>query len=321
MTKEEASTLLDFLAYITQNFGKKVIWCPLIQSEQGLGKSIIGTIMINAVFGIENAGTVDSNVVNSPQTSWATTGVFKVIEELKLAGHNRYEVINRLKPFITNPTVLRVEKYEASTEVPNFTNFIAFTNFKDALPLTDADRRWWIVYSKLRSLDQLEKLTGKKRDEYFKPLHELAHSAEYGAEFHKWLLEYEISENFNPNFAPESTAKKAMVATEESSIAFLSELRHLLEAGYKGVNRDVVSTKQLKRVMDDSALWDYEIPSDKMISSLLKRLNFTKVATRVYYEGEHHYIWSQFADEQKAIEAFKASMEQGEDADIFDFLD
>ena len=321
MSKGEADILLDWLAYTAQNFGKKVLWTPLIQSAEGLGKSIIGNVMINHVFGKANSGTVDSNVVVSPQTSWATHGVFKVLEEIKLAGHNRYEVLNQLKPFITNDTVSRVEKYESSVEVRNFTNFIAFTNFKDAIPVTADDRRWWVVFSKQNSINELEFETKQNRFDYFKPLHDLARpDSKYGCEFLKYLLERNI-ENFNPNFPPESIHKDRMRATEDSKVSYLTELETVIENTYKGVTPDVLSTAQLKLAIQNSDFEGGSISSLEL-PALLRRLNFTKFPKKIKADGFVHNVWFKKAglSDNDVRELFHESMKLDEN-DMFDDLD
>jgi len=318
MSKDEAKILLSWLAWSAQNFGSKILWTPLIQSEEGLGKSIIGNVMINHVFGASNSGTVDSNVVVSPQTSWATNGVLRVLEEIKLAGHNRFEVLNQLKPFITNDTVSRVEKYEASSEVRNYTNFLAFTNFKDAIPVTGGDRRWWVVFARLNSLEELEKEVGMGRDEYFTPLHELVgKTSPYGAEFYKYLLEYDV-EGFRPNFAPASLHKERMIATEDSKTNHLSELRDLIAIRSKGVIPEVLSTRQLKKLMTGEK-WDgAPIPSAD-ITTLLRKLGYTRFPKTLKSEKEVHNLW--FSKAGMSDEQVRSTFHESMKLDISDGFD
>ena len=288
ITDGEAEILLDWLAYQAQNFGTKLLWTPLIQSAEGLGKSLIGNAMINNVFGEGNSGTVDSNVVVGPNTSWASKGVFQVLEEIKLAGHNRFEVLNQLKPFITNKTVSRTEKYEVSAEVRNYCNFIALTNFKDAIPVSADDRRWWVVFAKVNTIDDLETLTGENRRDYFEPLHQLA-NGKCGDQFHKWMLERDLSK-FNPNFPPESIHKARMIATEESKTQNLSDLRELIHATSKGVTKEVVSSKELRKLTQSPA-WEHESLDYNEIVKLLRALGYSKFPDKIKKDGELHSVW------------------------------
>ena len=59
----------------------------------------------------------------------------------------RMEVANRLKPAITDEYLCIRPMYGRSYTVPNWLNFISFTNHDDALPVERDDRRWMILFS------------------------------------------------------------------------------------------------------------------------------------------------------------------------------
>lgn len=243
--ENNAEIFLDFLAYITQNPGKKVLWAPLIQSSEGLGKSVIGQLMINHIFGHLHSGVVDVLAVTDKNNSWATSKMLRILEEIKLSGHNRYEILNYLKPIITNAKITRVEKFEVSREVNNTCNFIAFTNFKDALPMTETDRRWWIVFSPIKNLAHLERVTKVKKEEYFKDIYKLCEiDSAYGSEFKRYLLERVISPNFSPNFPPLSDDKSEAIDLERLKIELLEELEQIIKFVYKE-NKAVINMNKL----------------------------------------------------------------------------
>lgn len=245
--EDEANIFLDFLSYITQNLGKKVIWVPLLQSAEGIGKSIIGTVMVNHILGEANAGTIDPIAIIDTNNSWATGKMLRILEELKLnTGNTRYDVINNFKPLITNLKITRKEKFEVTSEVKNTCNFIAFTNHLDGIPHIENDRRWWIVHSKLKSIEDLEEISGKDRDSYFKPLHKFASKdCEYGAEFKKFLLDRQISSNFNPNFPPISKHKAKLLAIENAKITNFDEVIILFNCLYGDDTPKVVNMAAL----------------------------------------------------------------------------
>lgn len=322
MSDYEASTLLDWMAYGVQNKGKKILWVPLIQSVEGLGKSAIGDLLINHCYGKTNAGTADPTMVTSDQTAWATDKMLRVIEELRLSGHSRFEVADKLKTFVTNSIVARSEKYERSANVPNYCNFIALTNHKDAVPVDKDSRRWWIVYSRQPSMSALEAEVGMKKADYFAPIWELANSDSiYGAEFNKWMMERDVS-HFEPSFAPESIHKERMIATEDTKVEYLSELRSLIDIGSKGVSGEILSTKCLRLAMQ-SEHWDGDIPNEHTVASLLRRLGYSRHAKKLYYEGIMHTVWykneGMTANEIK--EAFDRVMELEDVLSDFDVIE
>ena len=284
---EEAETLLDFLAYITQNPGKKVLWVPLIQSVEGIGKSVIGSLLINHVFGKQNAGVVDSIIIADSNNSWASSKMLRVLEEIKLSGHNRYEVLNNLKPLITNTTITRKEKFEVSSEVRNTCNFIAFTNYKDALPVDENDRRWWLVFSPLNSLEDLEELSGIKRQEYFAPLHKLARNdSPYGTEFKTFLLERDLS-SFNPNFPPESIHKEELAEIERGKLQGIDEVQDLITITYKEDQPPVINLKLIREASematnDEGRRITPRGINTKEVRSILQKLGYKPVIKKDY---------------------------------------
>ncbi|GAH30468.1 unnamed protein product, partial [marine sediment metagenome] len=68
-----------------------------------------------------------------------------VIEEIMTVG--RLDVMNRLKPVITDDTLRIEEKYGCAYTIENRMNLICFTNHSDALKLENGDRRWFVVSS------------------------------------------------------------------------------------------------------------------------------------------------------------------------------
>ena len=56
-----------------------------------------------------------------------------------------------LKPFITNSMIQIEEKGRDHRTVPNFTNYLLLTNYKDALPITNDDRRFCVMYGRIQN--------------------------------------------------------------------------------------------------------------------------------------------------------------------------
>lgn len=290
-SESEAETLLDWMAYAAQNPGKKILWVPLIQSVEGVGKSLIGNLLIHHVFGPQNAGVVDSVIIAEKNNSWASSKMLRVLEEIKLSGHNRYEVLNQLKPLITNHTITRVEKFEISSEVRNTCNFLAFTNYKDALPIDEHDRRWWLVFSPIQSLDHLEQVVGMSRQEYFEPLHTLAQKdSPYGTEFKTYLLERDTS-NFNPNFPPESKHKEELAEIERGKIFGIDEVQDLINYVYNDDMPRVINMK-LIREASEMAIDKHghritpKPVNPKEIRAVLKKLGYKNVTKREFADAD-----------------------------------
>ena len=291
MSNDEAEILLDWMAYAAQNPGKKILWVPLIQSVEGVGKSLIGNLLINHVFGKANAGVVDSVIIADKNNSWSSSKMLRILEEIKLSGHNRYEVLNQLKPLITNPTITRVEKFEVSSEVRNTCNFIAFTNFKDALPIDEHHRRWWLVFSPIESLNDLERVVGINRQDYFQPLHHLSKpDSPYGSEFRTYLLERNV-DNFNPNFPPESKHKEELAEIERSKLIGIDEVQDLISFVYKDdqpkvINMTLIREASEQAINDNGKRITPKGVNPKEIRSVLKKLGYRNINKREYANAD-----------------------------------
>jgi len=147
----ERSYALDYLAMIVQNPARKVNYALLVRGAQGTGKSWIGRIMTE-IIGTPNVVFPSNDEVLSNWTVWTEGSSLAVIEELMARG--RLDMANRLKPIITEPTLRIEEKKRSIYTIPNHLNLIAFTNHEDALPIEAGDRRWLVISSAMKPMDQ-----------------------------------------------------------------------------------------------------------------------------------------------------------------------
>ena len=141
---EEARIVLDYLAYQVQHPGKKVHWALLIQGTQGNGKSYLGYVM-RLVLGPHNVRNVQSDTLHETFTGWLRNRQFIVVEELMARG--RMELMNKLKPMITEPWVTIREMYKPVYEQKNRFNFLFLTNHPDPIVIDDSDRRYCVLHS------------------------------------------------------------------------------------------------------------------------------------------------------------------------------
>ena len=228
-TDEHSHIFTQWLAHQVQYKGRQVLWSPVIQSIQGVGKSFFGELL-RICLGDTNVGTVSPTQVTNNFNGWATNVVVNVLEELRVKGHNRYDVVNSLKPLITDRMIQINDKGVKQYMTYNTTNYMCFTNYKDSLPLSEDDRRWWVIFVPIQSLDDLKNYVGETAETYFPKLFNAIRS--YGSEVRKWLLEYNITDEFlNTKQAPMTEHKRIMIANEETSFEGLEEIKELIEAG------------------------------------------------------------------------------------------
>lgn len=308
-TDETANILTQWLAHQVQHPGRQVLWAPVVQSIQGLGKTFFGELL-RACLGDRNVGTVSPNQVVSEFNGWATNVVVNMLEELRVKGHNRYEVVNALKPLISDRIIQINDKGVKHHMIYNTTNYMCFTNYKDSLPLDEDDRRWWVIFAPIQSLKDLRQFVGEDVVSYFPKLFEAIQKN--GQEVRKWLLEYEISADFmNTKQAPMTQDKLSMIATEDASFEGLFEIKELIKIGGKYFNEEAISSVDLF----DALLFKHpelEVQTTKR-NILLKKLGYMILPKPINVDGKARRIWSKTQIPNKEVRALL--LQQSSDVD------
>ena len=211
----ERTYFLDYLAFCAKFPGRKIRWAPVLKGVEGDGKSAFLKLM-GLVLGNSNVRVLaNSTVESSDFTSWRAGQCFTGIEEVKLHGHNRYDVFNKLKEAISNDMIEIHPKGKDPYTVPNTTNYLLLTNFDDGIPVNDNDRRCMFLRSPFLTKEQLLECLRARGFEsieaYFKVVFDEAINAHAGA-LRRWLVERELSKDFNPNGrAPDTEARELIV--------------------------------------------------------------------------------------------------------------
>jgi hypothetical protein len=212
--------LLSWLAHSIQNPGGKIRWAPLIQGVPGCGKTALGALYAKAV-GPQNVLFADADAVKRQWTEWAAGYQLVIIEEVRFVGESRHEIMNRLKPLITNDDVMIQQRHKDAYSVPNVTNYMLLTNHRDALILDEDDRRYFVLESRIQRKEQLAQLP----DGYFQRLFSLDSGA-----VRAWFLQYEISPRFSVDGPAPGTCYRNALASRSDSPE-VAEIRHLISAG------------------------------------------------------------------------------------------
>lgn len=292
--QEVYGMLLAWMAFNVQNPGIKVRWAPILKGVQGDGKSLITSVMA-AAMGERNVSSVGPSVVMNTGgfTDWAHGACVIGMEELKMDGKQRYAMANAFKDNVTNSRVTINRKGKGLLPIINISNFIAYTNFVDAVPLEDNDRRWFVIFSPYRSaldaaiangvltVDDL----GNLFDKVFLTV------KDHPGQIRKWLLEMPVPDWFKPNgHAPDTPEKQAMRLSgqdEDHAIA-----RQVIATGAFGVSEEVLSSACLTKAMRAVCLQDgIEIPQAKVLHKMIGDLGFSSCGS-IKWRGTVHRVWS-----------------------------
>ena len=285
--ERERQILLDWMAYVYQNPGSRINWALLLQGSQGVGK----TYFINVLQYLmgSNVTNLDPQAINGRFTGWAHGSVVIGVEEIRVAGENRFQALDRMKPFITNDTVQIEEKGRDHRTVPNFSSYMLLTNHLDAIPLTAGDRRYAVIFSRIQSEPQLyRELGGEKGAEaYFDRL--FSESKRRADALARWLHDYKISDAFSPKGrAPDTDARQQMMDVS------VSGERTEIEDAVAALECDVIndSVIDLTWLNEQAKLEGYVLPKTRAITAILLEIGYRQVPSRrIKVDGKHHYIW------------------------------
>ena len=169
-----AAILVAFLALVIQREGR-VHWCPLLVGPDGCGKTIVAKMM-KGILG-RNATHIDApSVMTSQFNDFAAGHEFAALEEVKSsdrANDNGAEVLDKMKPLITNEHVTWHRKGKAAFLIENMQTYFASTNHVAALKLTSDDRRWCPLRARFGSKVEYEADLESRggASDYFTALH------------------------------------------------------------------------------------------------------------------------------------------------------
>ncbi|MGK8893725.1 primase-helicase family protein [Burkholderia gladioli] len=259
----------------------------LVKGVQGDGKTIVFSDLMTAIMGPENVGLIANKEMSSDFSGWAVGRALRVVEELKAPGHNRHDMLNSVKPNITNSTVRVVRKGQDGFDALNTTNYVCLTNYEDALPLDDTDRRWWVIFSPFTDIAQLREQVGDLTA-YFDALG--AAIREHGDELRKYFLECELDARVHHHMRAPATEGRARMIQAENQLAGGDYLDgYITSGGEYGISADIVASSELRRCLLRDM--DEGVPQSTKIKRLLQSRGFHQCVKVIKWMGAAHRIY------------------------------
>lgn len=301
-SREEKRMLLDWLSWVAQNPGRHANYGVLLQGVQGDGKTFFAEMM-RAVMGPSNVSMLNAHILQSDFTDWAEGQCLACIEEVRLINEkNKYEIINRVKPFITNNIIEIHPKGKTVRNIKNTTSYLLFTNYRDALPIDDNDRRYLILFSRWQRKEAINSFK-RKNPNYYTDLY--AAIEQSAGAIRQWLLQHEQTDDFNPmGDAPETEARRFMV--RQAKPEFIQQVDDIIdEDKLVEVSEDIIDVTYLCDYMVSVGL---DFPPPKTLTSMLQRDGYDMLGRFNMGNGERRRYWS------KRPELFR--MGNGRDAQV-----
>lgn len=302
---DDAKIVLTWMQCVARNPGKKIPWAPVIQGGEGNGKTLLSDVLKHAV-GYEYYHLLRPTQIGKEQNGWLSRKFLVVCEEIHTEG--RRELLDTLKPLVSNEdTEIRDMGITGITQ-RNFANFIFYTNFKDAIPVTLDSRRYAIFYTAQQSVEDLKR--DGMTEEYFIWIRDWIKNG--GQEIiNDFLINHPIvASEYIKYRAPQTTSTQE--AIEESLTAFQEAVleavnlqtvipmngSNVIINGATGFKNGWIDTAYLK----NTELFDlHSLPrSPKAINQRLKELGYSKICRSsrrtyngiqrtLYYKGDRNF--------------------------------
>ena len=280
--------ILQWMAWQVQNTGKLIKWLPLIIGCLGDGKSALFNLVAAAI-GHRNTKIATNDSLCSGNQPWGYGCAVTSIEELKADPKISRKIYNDLKIYISEQRVPITDKYVKEETMRNTINYIAFSNYSNAIAISRGDRRWFVLHTRHFGLNGVTLRTQTDMKDHFDDLMDVINHDKYHAAVHWALKELPISPEFSITIgrAPITQFAEEMVneTASENELILQSYLENAREPGGTTL---LLDNSHGFRVRDfyDLLPTNYfsgfdKKPSDKIIGRWLRNLGY-ECKTRRY---------------------------------------
>jgi hypothetical protein len=284
----DQKVLLDYLAHNAKYPGHKIPWAPVIQSAEGAGKGVLKLIMSH-VMGRSYTyfpKAKDLSDSGAKFNAWMRNKLFILADEIKV--DDRADLIEVLKPMISEEIIEVQGKGRDQELEDNFSNWLFFSNWKNAIPVNKNGRRFSIFFSPIQTAQDL--LDRGMDDYYFKCLYDwLKGEGNYplgAAVVADYLLNYPIERGVIPMRAPDTSSMSEAVDLSRGPIErMIAEAVEDQLPGFRG--GWVSATAVINRVKLTNAVRGGNV-GGQMVATVLEAMGYTARgrAPRPYFQED-----------------------------------
>lgn len=236
--ESDRKIFFDYIAHCVKYPGYKIPWAVMLQSAEGIGKTVFFEVMQHALGDMYVYSPKAPELVKSGSTfnAWQRGKLLIVVNEIKI--DERRELIEILKPMITDNRVEIQSKGVDQDMEDNPANWLFFSNYKDAIPISANGRRYAVFYSALQSKNDI--FANGMDEQYFNRLWNWLRN-EGGLEFvTHWLKNYPIEKGAIPVRAPETSSHDEALRISRSPLEIV--ISECIADGVAGFRNGFVST-------------------------------------------------------------------------------
>lgn len=248
--ESDRAIMLAWMAAMVQYPGVKFQWAPVLQGCEGNGKTMLLSVVRYAV-GEHYTFSPRASGLTSQFDGYQQFKVFILVEEVHMQG--RREVLDDLKPKITNVTIQIEAKGQDQKMILNVANWAFCTNHKDAVLKSKGDRRYAVFFTAQQQVEDIAR-DGMGGD-YFPQMYEWLRAGGYAA-MAAFLEAYPIPAHLNPagacHRAPVTSS--TVEAIEHSRGSVEDEILEAGQDGTKGFCGGWISFSALSALMKDRGI-------------------------------------------------------------------
>lgn len=207
---------MDYLAHVVKYPGYKVPWAPMLQSLPGAGKNLIKEVVEHAIGDPYIYYPKASELVStgSKFNGWMRDKLIIWVDEIRV--DERRDLVEVLKPMITE-TQLEIEgKGQDQRKEDNWANWLFFSNYKNAIPIDDKERRYAIFYLAIQTMADL--ISRGMNDAYFDHLYAWMQNGGGKEIMAEYLLSYPIERGSLPMRAPMTSSTEEALKHSRSPL-------------------------------------------------------------------------------------------------------
>lgn len=249
-TPEDNKLFNDYVAHCIKYPGHKIPWSVLLQSAKGIGKQMISDVIKHCIGESYTYQPDAEELVSgvSQFNGWMRNKLMILVDEVRVGDRN--DLMNGLKTIITDRRIAIESKGIDQEMEDNVANWIFFSNFKDAFPIDENERRYCIFYSSLQSALQIEE-AGLNKEFFDKMYRWLEMQGGYEALAY-YYLNYPINRGDLPHRAPKTSSYDEVIRIGRSPLrVILDDKVECQERGFRG---GYVSFTMFQKAVADSSM-------------------------------------------------------------------
>lgn len=243
---EDREILLAYMAACIQHKGVKFQWAPLLQGAPGNGKTLF-TRCVEFAIGQRYTHLPFAGEIAEKFNDWLFDMLFIGVEDVYVPEHKK-EVIEILKPMITNNRLAKRAMQQGQVMHPSCANFMLNSNHKDGIRKTIDDRRFAVFYTAQQTNADI--LRDGMGGDYFPDLYRWLRAEGY-AIVANYLETYPIPHALNPagacHRAPDTSSTHEAVEASRGGIE--QEILEAISEGRPGFAGGWVSSMALDRLL------------------------------------------------------------------------